>query len=187
MRIWITHFTTNSHQIWITSEKSLDIRVMSHECQVVSFHWPLNCLLNSLCKLTSKKTSKFPIIGTNIKVPHYCPDSKVHGANMGPTWVLSAPDGPHVGPMNPAIMVALCEWLMDSPHQRSVMQKVTMSWRHFSRTIASIANVFCWLYPTLNKVYLILSYLTSACEKPPKQKPVHISWGNVHVVCGLHY
>ena len=27
-------------------------------------------------------------------------DSKVRGANMGPTWVLSAPDGPHVGPMN---------------------------------------------------------------------------------------
>ena len=31
------------------------------------------------------------------------PDKKVHGANMGPTWVLSAPDGPHVGPMNLAI------------------------------------------------------------------------------------
>ena len=31
------------------------------------------------------------------------PDSKVHGANMGPTWVLSAPYGPHVGPMNLAI------------------------------------------------------------------------------------
>ena len=31
------------------------------------------------------------------------PDSKVHGANMGPTCVLSAPDGPHVGPMNLAI------------------------------------------------------------------------------------
>ena len=31
------------------------------------------------------------------------PDNKVHGANMGPTWVLSAPDGPHVGPMNLAI------------------------------------------------------------------------------------
>ena len=30
-------------------------------------------------------------------------DSKVHGANMGPTWVLSAPGGSHVGPMNPAI------------------------------------------------------------------------------------
>ena len=25
-------------------------------------------------------------------------DSKVHGANMGPTWVLSAPDGPMLSP-----------------------------------------------------------------------------------------
>ena len=33
------------------------------------------------------------------------PDSKVHGANIGPTWVLSAPDGPHVGPMNLVIRV----------------------------------------------------------------------------------
>ena len=31
------------------------------------------------------------------------PDTKIHGANMGPTWVLSAPDGPHVGPMNLAV------------------------------------------------------------------------------------
>ena len=30
-------------------------------------------------------------------------DSKVHVTNMGPTWVLSAPGGPHVGPMNFAI------------------------------------------------------------------------------------
>ena len=36
---------------------------------------------------------------------HLYPDSKVHGANMGPTWVLSAPDGPHVGLMNLAIRV----------------------------------------------------------------------------------
>ena len=34
------------------------------------------------------------------------PDSKVHGANMGPIWVLLAPDGPHVGPMNFAIRVS---------------------------------------------------------------------------------
>ena len=32
--------------------------------------------------------------------PHNIRDNKVHWANMGPTWVLSAPDGPHVGPMN---------------------------------------------------------------------------------------
>ena len=30
-------------------------------------------------------------------------DSKVHVANIGPTWVLAAPGGPHVGPMNLAI------------------------------------------------------------------------------------
>ena len=35
------------------------------------------------------------------------PDSTVREANMGPTWVLSAPDGPHVGPMNLAIWVTL--------------------------------------------------------------------------------
>ena len=31
------------------------------------------------------------------------PDTKVHGANMRPTWVLSALDGPHVGHMKLAI------------------------------------------------------------------------------------
>ena len=42
------------------------------------------------------------------------PDSKVHGTNMGPTWVLSVPDGPHVGPMNLAIRDIACiilNWL----------------------------------------------------------------------------
>ena len=35
------------------------------------------------------------------------PDNKIHGANMGPMRILSAPDGPHVGPMNLAIRVCL--------------------------------------------------------------------------------
>ena len=43
----------------------------------------------------------------------YIPDSKVHGANMGPTWVLSAPDGPHVGPMNLAISDALLKHVQE--------------------------------------------------------------------------
>ena len=41
------------------------------------------------------------------QVIYPCPDSKVPGANMGPTWVLSAPDGPHDGPMNLAIRVVM--------------------------------------------------------------------------------
>ena len=33
------------------------------------------------------------------------PDSKVHGANMGPIWGRQDPGGPHVGTMNFAIWV----------------------------------------------------------------------------------
>ena len=36
--------------------------------------------------------------------PEQPPDSKVHGANMGPTWGRQDPGGPHVGPMNFAIL-----------------------------------------------------------------------------------
>ena len=46
------------------------------------------------------------------------PDSKVHVANMGPTCVLSAPDGPRVGPMNVVIGVlsdySACSFLYSS-------------------------------------------------------------------------
>ena len=35
---------------------------------------------------------------------HY-PDSKVHGANMGPIWGRQDPGGPHIGPINFAIWV----------------------------------------------------------------------------------
>ena len=34
-------------------------------------------------------------------------DSKVNGANMGPTWGRQDPGGPHVGPMNFAIWVSM--------------------------------------------------------------------------------
>ena len=40
---------------------------------------------------------------TSVILDHAIPDSKVHGTNMGHTWVLSSPGGPHVGPMNLAI------------------------------------------------------------------------------------
>ena len=46
------------------------------------------------------------VIGIFIYYMARYPDSKAHGTNMGPTWVLSAPDGPHVGAMNLSIRVA---------------------------------------------------------------------------------
>ena len=36
------------------------------------------------------------------------PDSKVHGANMGPIWGQQDPGGPHVGPMN-LVIWEVCE------------------------------------------------------------------------------
>ena len=54
------------------------------------------------------------------------PESKVHGANIGLTWVLSAPGGPHVGPISLAIRALLSNrWL---PHKGQLC--VSMSWRH---------------------------------------------------------
>ena len=50
------------------------------------------------------------------------PDSKVHGANMGPTWVLSAPDGPDVGPMNFAI------WAITKASYKMTQGKYTNPW-----------------------------------------------------------
>ena len=39
-------------------------------------------------------------ITTQVKFLYHIPDSKVHGANMGPTRGLQDPGGPHIGPMN---------------------------------------------------------------------------------------
>ena len=46
-----------------------------------------------------------------MKQDHGDPDSKVHGANMGPIWGRQDPDGPHVGPMNFAIWGTMKETL----------------------------------------------------------------------------
>ena len=47
----------------------------------------------------------------NVICVNYClhniPESKVHGANMGPIWDRQGPGGPHVGPMNFAIWDSL--------------------------------------------------------------------------------
>ena len=54
------------------------------------------------------------------------PDNKVYGANMGPTWVLSAPDGLHVGPMNLAIR-DISDWCIPLKKASNV-ESVIISW-----------------------------------------------------------
>ena len=73
--------------------------------------WSLPCCLQNHIILDhiimrhdqSKNLDQAPIYFWNLEAQEWIndtPDSKDHGANMGPTWVLSDPDGPHVGPMN---------------------------------------------------------------------------------------
>ena len=57
-------------------------------------------------------TASYIALNYMLKTNPY-PVKKVHGANMGPTWVLSAPDGPHVGPMDLAIR--LQSWWLKAP------------------------------------------------------------------------
>ena len=56
------------------------------------WYWPI--CTREYSSLSTKKV-KYTTYST--------PDSKVHGANMGPTWGRQDPGGPHVGPMNLAI------------------------------------------------------------------------------------
>ena len=64
----------------------------------LSIRWSNALHKNSNC-ITCHTTPYKNLQGRKIENP----DSKVHWANIGPTWVLSAPDGPHVGSMNLAI------------------------------------------------------------------------------------
>ena len=64
------------------------------------------------------------------------PDSKVHGANIGPIWGRQDPGGPHVGPMNLTIWVVFWErfrrWIQMSPlfvWIGSMENKSSLYWR----------------------------------------------------------
>ena len=50
----------------------------------------------------------------------YNPNSKVHGANMGPIWDRQGPGGPHVGPMNFAIWEHITQPLIENGSRASV-------------------------------------------------------------------
>ena len=75
------------------------------------------------------------------------PDSKVHGANMGPTWVLSAPDGPHVGPMNLAMRDKLNRRIDEWLHPTEKMYVITYLYANLRdhsmhwRAVAAFTNM----------------------------------------------
>ena len=59
------------------------------------------------------------------------PDSKVHGANMGPIWGRKDPGGPHVGPMNLTI------WENETQPRISYWEPTWgLQWRKFHQHIS---------------------------------------------------
>ena len=67
-------------------------------------------------------------------------DSKVHGANMGPSWGWQDPGGPHVGPMNFAI------W----EHNK---RQESLKCQHISRDICSVWSLDKWLMTMCQKAF----------------------------------
>ena len=62
-------------------------------------------------------------------------DSKVHGANMGPIWGRQDPGGPHDGPMNFAIWVAIPsaeKWIVFSKTVRIFTPKTEQKFAKFA-------------------------------------------------------
>ena len=86
-------------------------------CENLGENWPrYNCIYISY-HFSSLRWSRYLNLSSWYKEPGHLqrtyylpyPDSKVHGANMGPTWGRHDPGGPHVGPMDLAITVVTSE------------------------------------------------------------------------------
>ena len=72
---------------------------MAFVFQVYRFNSSLFHLFVIFNILDSLSTFPFRLVNTVLNTScNIYPDSKVHGADMGPNWVLSAPDRPPVGP-----------------------------------------------------------------------------------------
>ena len=62
----------------------------------------------------------------NTKYLHGIPNSKVHGANMGPIWGQQDPGRPHVGPMNFAIWVVSARYYYFHQWQKKFVSALLM-------------------------------------------------------------
>ena len=80
------------------------------------------------------------------------PNSKVHGANMGPIWGRQDPGGPHVGPMN---------FVLWDPSSISVntMQAMTSLGSVFMFPCGILVNRFgCRIVSIIGELFGILAY-----------------------------
>ena len=110
------HLKSNNTEIIVSMTPPPQLYLYTNMCKHTDTHTYIYIYIynfntrHQYTKLTATDLQKsyftaYQVLGEWLQqwLPDDIPDSKVHGANMGPTWVLLAPDGPHVGPMNLAI------------------------------------------------------------------------------------
>ena len=132
---------------------------------------------------------------TKLQFPMPFPDSRVHGANMGPTWVLSAPDGLHVDTMHLAIRVVFiaeqCDRLLWINQQWCccVVMQYDVMWYwlrlliDFTNVSRALQNNFAKIYNARNNIYAENFKLKTNLYMCPKHGFGHtykISAGNSH-------
>ena len=177
-----------------------ELTLLPHGCVIP---WPVKCRM----KLLFPKLNGCPIwvwewindwFHNLYDGRNHFPDSKVHVANMGLTWVLSAPDGPHVGPMNlvtkvvhDKIKVNPCLWLLQykifvalqisaNKHNESVV--------HFCRTTRKSFLLMLMLLTMCQLWFLKLNHWCSNIENRFGEKPLKLNlleWKTANVYPSL--
>ena len=138
-------------------------------------------IMNHFLDLVWHKHMKFTL------KEHY-PNSKIHGANMGPIWGCQDPGGPHVGPMNFAIWVhapypTVNAMPADALATSGARASTGMAFHTESQNIPSSASEELITHgPTMrttwtqDKIYVMISVDTLGCSH-------RRIWG----VCSEHY
>ena len=109
------------------------------------------------------------------------PDSRVHGANVGPIWGRQDPGGPHVGPMNFAIWVSFLKIQLTVanplplPLYNLFLQQNADLW--------AVITCICFVWLDMHSYgRIILVYTMGTCGMTPISAsgdvvlPVHHTW-----------
>ena len=100
----------------------------------------------------------FVYINGDIHVSHrLCiniPDSKVHGANLGPIWGRQDPGGPRVGPMNLAIWDVVITFECDGCEETCSPKIVSVYISHLNYTYTKMPFILPTPFQTLSYLYL---------------------------------
>ena len=125
--VWTCHACMRPWPLRRPNKHDLELKLKIHLWTILVM-WEVICLIKhfyTLFRLFNCLALKAPITYNLCQPRAWCitannnPDNKVHRANMGPTWVLSSPGGPHV-PCYQGSDVA----------QRSLLGLI--SWYHFN-------------------------------------------------------